>query len=264
MLPLEVLPVVAHHLLVAHGRGVIALREAGARSVGCSNHHAPMWPASEEPADVGATKLLDALWNGLYLEPMLLGRYPADLLPLLEDDFVQPGDLAVIRQPLDFYGVGYSGPYRVAAAPEDAEAPFVILDPLGHPTTDSGRPIVPEALREWLIMFRARYRAALPPIVVTECGADFDDVVGPDGTVDDVRRVDFLDRHLSAVADAAQRGVDVRGFYVWSLLDGFGWSDGFTHGNGIVHVDRQTQDRTPKSSYRWLADQVASQTKSLG
>ncbi len=113
-------------------------------------------------------------------------------------------------------------------------------------------------------MFRARYRAALPPIVVTECGAEFDDVVGPDGTVDDAFRVEFLDRHLTAVADAAQRGVDVRGFYVWSLLDGFGWSDGFTHGNGIVHVDRATQDRTPKSSYRWLADQVAGQMRSRG
>ncbi len=263
MLHLDAIPV-AHHLLVAHGRGAIALREAGARSVGCSNHHAPMWPASEEPADVGATKLFDALWNGLYLEPMLLGRYPADLLPLLDDDFVRPGDLAVIRQPLDFYGVGYSGPFRVAAAPEDAEVPFVLLDALGHPTTDSDQPIVPDALREWLIMFRARYRAALPPIVITECGADFDDVRAADGSVDDARRVDFLDRHLQAVADAAQRGVDVRGFYVWSLLDGFGWADGYTHGNGIVHVDRQTQDRTPKSSYRWLADQVAGQTKSLG
>ncbi len=109
VLTLDALPV-AHHLLVAHGRGTIALREAGARSVGCSNHHAPMWPASEEPADVGATKLFDALWNGLYLEPMLLGRYPVDLQPLLDDDFVQPGDLAVIRQPLDFYGVGLLRP----------------------------------------------------------------------------------------------------------------------------------------------------------
>jgi beta-glucosidase len=262
-LTLDALPV-AHHLLVAHGRGTIALRDAGARSVGCSNHHSPMWPASEEPADVGATKLFDALWNGLYLEPMLLGRYPTDLLPLLDDDFVQPGDLAVIRQPLDFYGVAYSGPLRVAAAPPDAEVPFVTLEALGHPTTDNDNPIVPEALREWLIMFRARYRAALPPIVVTECGASFDDVVAADGSVDDDRRVDFLERHLAAVSDAAQRGVDVRGFYASSLLDGFAWADGFAHGNGLVHVDRITQERTPKASFHWLAAQVAAQTKSLG
>ena len=118
----EALPV-AHHALLAHGRAAIALRAAGATSVGCANNHAPIWPASDDAADVGASKLFDALWNGLFLEPMLLGRYPADLMPLLEP-VIQPGDLATIRQPLDFYGVNYYYPMRVAAAPEDAEAPF--------------------------------------------------------------------------------------------------------------------------------------------
>ena len=142
----------------------------GATSVGCANNHAPMWPASDDDADVGATKLFDALWNGMFLEPMLLGRYPADLTPLLED-VVQPGDLATIRQPLDFYGVNYYNPMqdrRRGRGRGRCRSSSVEL--LGYPTTDFGWPVVPDALREWLIMFRARYRAALPPIVITESG----------------------------------------------------------------------------------------------
>jgi len=253
----DALPV-AHHLLVAHGRAAIALRRAGATSIGCANNHAPIWPASDKDADVGAAKLFDAIWNGMYIEGMLLGRYPNDLRPLLEDA-VRPGDSATIRQPLDFYGASYQHPMKVAASPEEAELPFEILEPLGHPTTDSGSPIVPDALREWLIMFRARYRAALPPIVITESGCSYGD--GPDehGVVDDQRRIDYLDAHLKAVGTAIQRGVDVRGYYARSLMDGFEWAEGYTQQFGLVHVDRETQARTPKKSFQWYADLVAAQ-----
>ena len=253
----------AHHLLLAHGRAAIALRAAGATSVGCANNHAPVWPASDDPADVGASKLFDAVWNGLYAEPMLLGRYPVDLAPLLEP-LVADGDLATIRQPLDFYGVNYYNPMKIAAAPEDASMPFEVLDLLGYPTTDLGWPVVPSALREWLIMFRARYRAALPPLVITESGCAYDD--GPDesGEVDDQRRIDYLDAHLRAVATAVQRGVDVRGFYVSALLDGVEWHLGTSQPSGLVHVDHRTQRRTPKRSFDWYADVVAAQTRSRG
>ena len=117
----DALPV-AHHLLLAHGRAAIALRAAGAASIGCANNHAPMWPASEDEADVGASKLFDALWNGMFSEPMLFGRYPFDLAPLVAP-VVQAGDMATIRQPLDFYGVNYYNPMRIAAADEDAPMP---------------------------------------------------------------------------------------------------------------------------------------------
>ncbi|WP_244246819.1 GH1 family beta-glucosidase [Nocardioides euryhalodurans] len=249
---------VAHHLLVGHGRAAIALREAGATSVGCANNHAPIWPASDSDADVGAAKLFDALWNGTFIEAMLLGRYPADLAPILED-LVEPGDMATIRQPLDFYGVNYYNPLKVAAAPEDAAMPFEMLDLLGYPTTDFGWPIVPTALREWLIMFRARYRAALPPIMITEAGCSYDDGPDADGVVDDQRRIDYLDAHLRAVATAIERGVDVRGFYTWSLMDNFEWAEGFKQRFGLVHVDYDTQVRTPKKSFRWYADMIAAQ-----
>lgn len=253
----------AHHLLLGHGRAVVALRAAGATSVGCANHHAPMWPASEDAADVGATKLFDALWNGMYLEPMLLGRYPMDLEPLMEG-LVAEGDLATIRQPLDFYGVSYYMPMRVGVAPEDSELFFTLYDLVGYPETDFGWPVVPDALREWLITFRARYRAALPPLVITEIGASYAGSPDDQGVLDDPERIGFLDAHLRAVATACQRGVDVRALYVWSLLDTFEWVEGFTQRFGLVHVDPATGRRTPKASFHWLADVIRSQTRSVG
>jgi len=254
---------VAHHLLLAHGRGAVALRAAGAASVGCANNHAPMWPASDDVADVGASKLFDALWNGMFAEPMLLGRYPRDLEPLLEG-LAADGDLATIRQPLDFYGVNYYNPMKVAAAGEESEMPFEIREIAGYPTTDLGWPVVPDALREWLIVFRARYRAALPPIYITENGCAYN--TGPDehGVVDDQERIDFLDAHLRAVAAAAQRGVDVRGYYCWTLMDNFEWAEGYRPRFGLVHVDRDTQRRTPKRSFEWYRDVIAAQMPSVG
>ncbi|MEZ5093367.1 GH1 family beta-glucosidase [Nocardioides sp.] len=251
----DALPV-AHHLLLAHGRAAIALREAGAQSVGCANNHAPMWPATDSDADIGATKLFDQLWNGLYLEPMLLGRYPVDLAPFM-DEFIEPGDLALIRQPLDFYGLNYYNPLKIAATPEDAELPFEQLPIVGYPTTDFGWPVVPDALREWLITMRARYRAAIPPVYITECGASYG--VGPDadGVVDDQARIDYLDAHLRAVAEAVRIGLDIRGFYTWSLLDNFEWAEGYTQRFGLVHVDFETQQRTPKRSFDWYSRVIA-------
>jgi beta-glucosidase len=137
--------------------------------------------------------------------------------------------------------------------------PFEMRDVVGYPTTDFGWPVVPDALREWLIMFRARYRAALPPIVITESGCSYN--MGPDehGVVDDQPRIDYLHAHLTAVAEAVERGVDVRGYYCWSLLDNFEWAEGYTQRFGLVHVDYETQKRTPKRSFQWYADVIAAQ-----
>ena len=248
----------AHNLLLGHGRAAIALRAAGAGSVGCANNHAPMWPASDDEADVGASKLFDALWNGMFAEPMLFGRYPHDLLPLL-DPVIQAGDLATIRQPLDFYGVNYYNPIRIAAAEEDSPVPFEQLSIVGYPTTDFGRPVVPDSLREWLITLRARYRAALPPIIITESGCSY--ATGPDanGVVDDQDRIDYLDAHLRAVAVAVRAGVDVRGYYTWSLMDNFEWAEGYTQRFGLVYVDYETQARIPKRSFDWYAETIRKQ-----
>jgi beta-glucosidase len=175
------------------------------------------------------------------------------------DDLVLPGDMATIRQPLDFYGVNYYSPVKIAAAPDEAPMPFERLEPLGYPLTDRGWPVVPDALREWLIMFRARYRAALPPIMITESGCAYNDEPDSSGVVDDRRRIDYLDAHLRAVATAIQRGVDVRGFYTWSLMDNFEWAEGLAQRFGLVHIDYETLRRTPKKSFRWYADVIAAQ-----
>src|SRR5690606_25963135 len=145
----------------------------------------------DDAADVGATKLFDALWNGLFLEPMLLGRYPVDLMPVLEH-VIEPGDLATIRQPLDFYGVNYYHPMRVAAAAADAELPFDLVDLVGYPPTAFGWPVGPDALGAWLIMLRARFRAARPPVIVTESGASYGMGPDADGVVHVQPRIDYL------------------------------------------------------------------------
>jgi beta-glucosidase len=251
--------VVAHHLLLAHGRAAIALRAAGATSVGCANNHAPMWPASDDEADVGAAKLFDAVWNGMYAEPMLFGRYPRDL-ELLVEPFIEPGDMATIRQPLDFYGVNYYNPMRIAASEdEEADMPFEQRNVVGYPVTDFGWPVVPDSLREWLITLRARYRAALPPIIITESGCSYASEPDADGVVDDQERIDYLDSHLRAIAVAVRAGVDVRGYYTWSLLDNFEWAEGYTQRFGLVYIDYETLERIPKRSFDWYADMIRDQ-----
>lgn len=247
-----------HHLLLAHGRGAIALRGAGATTIGCATHHSPVWPMSEDPADVGAAKLVDAVWNAVPLEAMLLGRYPEDLCSLF-DEVVAPGDLATIRQPLDFYGINFFAPQRIGAAAEGSDIPMQVVPLLGHPATDVGWAVVPAALREWLIVTRARYRAAMPPLVITECGAAYDLPPGDDGVVDDEPRIAYLAAHMEAVAAAIRRGVDIRGFYAYTLLDGWDWDDGFQGKYGFVHVDRATLARVPKRSFQWYADVIAGQ-----
>jgi beta-glucosidase len=254
----DALPV-GHHLLLAHGRAAIALRESvrGRQpSVGCANNHAPMWPASDDEADVGATKLFDMIWNGMLIEPMLLGRYPMDIVPLIEH-VIRDGDMVTIRQPLDFYGVNYYNPMRIAAAPEDSEMPFEMRELVGYPKTDYGWPVVPGALQQWLVMFRARFRAALPPIMITESGCSYG--MGPDenGFVDDQPRIDYLASHLEAVSTAIQSGVDVRGYYTWSLMDNFEWAEGYTQRFGLVYIDYETQERIPKRSFDWYRGLIA-------
>ena len=123
---------------------------------------------------------------------------------------------------------------------------------------------MPDSLREWLITLLARYRAALPPIIITESGCSYATAPDANGVVDDQERIDYLDAHLRAVAVAVRAGVDVRGYYTWSLLDNFEWAEGYTQRFGLVHVGYETQVRTPKRSFEWFADVIAAQMNSLG
>ena len=243
----------AHHLLLGHGLATQALRAAGAKAVGTANNHAPMWPASDAEADRAAADLFDTVWNRIFADPMLLGHYPEGFGELMG---AQQADLAVIAQPLDFYGVNYYNPMCVAAPADPASAmPFDQREITGYPKTDFGWPVVPDGLREQLVILKDRY-PDLPPVMITENGCSYN--MGPDahGVVDDQPRIDYLDSHLRAVAQAIDEGVDVRGYYCWSLLDNFEWGEGYTQRFGLVHVDYETQRRTPKRSFDWYADTV--------
>jgi beta-glucosidase len=248
----DALPV-AHHLLLGHGLAVQALRAAGAAEVGIASNHAPVRAASESAEDRAAADLYLDLTNWLFADPVLLGRYPdsvADMLP------VQDGDLGTISTPLDWFGLNHYFPALVGAAKPGADLPFELGMVGGVPTTDFGWPVLPDAFREILVMLRDRYGSSLPPIYVTENGCSYGDGPGEDGRVRDERRIEFLDAYLRALRDAQDDGVDVRGYFQWSLLDNFEWSEGFAQRFGLVHVDYATQRRTPKDSFRWFADVI--------
>jgi beta-glucosidase len=237
----------AHHQLLAHGLAVRALRAAGVAQVAITNNCTPVWPASQREPDLRAAEAYDILHNRLFNEPILLGKYPdlSAYVPTL--DVVRDGDLDVIATPLDALGINYYNPTRIAA-PTSEGLPFTDAGITGYPTTAFGWPIVPDGLRELLTGLKARYGAALPPILITENGCSNDDTV----TVDDQARIAFLEGHIAAMRQAMEEGVDVRGYFVWSLLDNFEWAEGYHQRFGLVHVDFATQCRTPKASYAWL------------
>ncbi|GAA3441753.1 GH1 family beta-glucosidase [Planomonospora venezuelensis] len=246
----------AHHQLLGHGLATAALRAHGARQVLITNNCTPVWPASADPADLAAADAYDILHNRLFNDPVLLGSYP-DLAPYgTALDCVRDGDLELISAPLDGLGINYYNPTRIAAPTGDG-LPFTDAGITGHPVTAFGWPVVPDGLRELLTGLKARYGDALPPVYITENGCSQPDETGPDGTVDDQARIAYLDGHIRAVEQAAAEGVDVRGYYVWSLLDNFEWAEGYHQRFGLVHVDFATQKRTPKASYHWFRERIA-------
>ncbi|MEU8988592.1 GH1 family beta-glucosidase [Streptomyces sp. NPDC048558] len=255
----DALPV-AHHQLLAHGLAVRALRAAGATDIGIANSHGPTWPASQEQADKDAADFYDVLLNRLFADPLLLGRYPDGIGELMPGDV--EADLKVIAEPLDFYGVNYYAPTRVGAPQGTeiefggismpAELPFSVREIEGVPRTDFGWPVVPEGLTELLTGFRERYGDRLPPVVITENGCSYEGI-------DDQERIAYLDGHIRALHRAVEAGVDVRGYFVWSLLDNFEWAEGYARRFGLVHTDYESLTRTPKASYGWLRDVLRAQ-----
>ncbi|MGV9880997.1 GH1 family beta-glucosidase [Streptomyces sp. NPDC003006] len=249
----DALPV-AHHQLLAHGLAVRALRAAGARDIGIANSHGPTWPASAAEEDTVAAGFYDVLLNRLFADPLLLGQYPEGFGESMPTDDLD-ADLKVISEPLDWYGINFYQPTKVGAPlPHTTEfsgltlppeLPFAPREIEGYPVTDFGWPVVPDALTELLTSFRDRYGDRLPPLVVTENGCSYEGL-------DDQERITYLDGHLRALLRALEAGVDVRGYFVWSLMDNFEWAEGYRQRFGLVHVDHATLERTPKASYHWL------------
>lgn len=254
----------AHYQLLGHGLANAALRAAGAAEVMITNNYSPAWPASSSPEDIAAAAAYDVLQNRVFTDPILLGRYPdlgafgigAEGLSCVAD-----GDLAVISAPIDGLGVNYYNPTRLSALP-DSPLPFQMQPIPGYPVTAFGWPVVPAGLTELLGLLAERYGDALPPVYITENGCSQADQPADDGTIADQGRIDYLDGHLRAVHDAMSAGIDVRGYFQWTLTDNFEWSEGFNQRFGLVYLDLATADRTPKASFGWYKNLIASQRRS--
>ena len=260
-----------HHQHLAHGLAVEALSDLRAGMLGITLNLTNAVPnAPADPVDVEAARRVDALANRMYLEPILLSRYPTDLLEDVRDyglaELVHEGDLELIGSPIDFLGVNYYHDDNVSGHPLPAgsrpnltpttrqkSSPFVGSEYVTFPPRDLPRTAMdwevnPDGLRALLVRLGRQY-PALPPLYVTENGGAYNgDTVDEDGHVHDPDRTAYILQHIQAVADAVADGADVRGYFLWSFLDNFEWAWGYHKRFGIVYVDYETQVRTVKDS----------------
>jgi len=235
----------AHHLLVGHGEAMKALREVVPGSeLGIVLNLTPMYPASDSEAEHRTAALEDGKFNRWFLDPLLRGEYPFDIWEHYGADVpeVQAGDLETLKGPLDFMGVNY---YTRAFVSSDAQKPA------GASYTAMGWEVFPQGFTDLLLRLKRDY--AVPPLFITENGAAYSDTLSTDGeSVHDLERVSYFASHLEAVRQATVQGVDVRGYFAWSLMDNFEWAFGYEKRFGLVYVDYATQQRTLKDSARWF------------
>ncbi|WP_306327278.1 GH1 family beta-glucosidase [Streptomyces venezuelae] len=257
----------AHHLNLAHGLAARTLRGRlpGAAEVSLTLNLHAVRPCSQTPEDLDAARRIDAVGNRIFLDPVFHGRLPEDLVrdtaSVTDWSFVADGDLAAAAAPLDSLGINYYSPSVVGAGTSESPSPWagaerhVRFEPAPGPRTAMDWPVDADGLYELL----TRLRDELPdvPLVITENGAAYDDYADPSGNVKDPERVAYLHAHLAAVHRALADGADVRGYFLWSLLDNFEWAYGYSKRFGIVHVDFATQRRTLKDSARWYAEVIA-------
>ena len=242
---------VSHHCLLSHGLAVQAMRSARQNlDIGIVLNLSPVYAASASPADQLLAAREDGLLVRWYLDALLRGTYPSDILQYLGPDApqVQAADERLICQPLDFLGVNYYSPIRSVAT-----RPFSPTRE-GVPVTDMGWEVAPASFTDLLLRLDRDYD--LPPLYITENGAAYRDTL-VEGAVKDEERRAYIESHVSAVADAIDQGVDVRGYFLWSLLDNFEWASGYTKRFGIYYVDYATQARTLKHSGFWFKNLAA-------
>jgi beta-glucosidase len=253
----------AHHVLLSHGVVVRGFRETGyAGRIGITLDLTVVHPASSSEEDEGAARRLDGHHNRWFLDPVLRGSYPADIVELYESRFgpfesVRDGDLELIAQPLDFLGVNFYRPHVVVADTDDPVLMVADVE-LDAERTSMGWPVVPSALTELLLRVKRDYGDV--PLLITENGAAFDDRIDGGTVVEDERRLEYVKQHVEALERARAKGVDVRGYYVWSLLDNFEWEFGYEKRFGIVFVDFATQRRILKRSALWYRDLIAARS----
>jgi beta-glucosidase len=253
----------AHHILLSHGMAVNTLRQnVPSAQVGITLNFEHATPASPTPADMQAARIYDGYYNRWFLDPIFGMGYPADLVAHYQQyghlpnglDFVQDGDLEQIAVPTDFLGINnYTG--CLASAPLQADG-LPTISPCSQERTDIGWGICPDEFYNLLNRIHFHYRPA--KMVITENGASYNDGINANGDIQDLRRISYLQQHLAAVGRAIQNGCPIAGYFVWSLLDNFEWSWGYSQRFGIVHVDYATQKRTPKASYHFYKNFIQS------
>jgi beta-glucosidase len=258
-------PIVTHNLMRAHGAAVQAYRADGrGNAIGLVVNIEPKYPASESEADLAATRRADAYMNQQFLDAAMLGRYPKELCEIFGEawpDF-PPDDMALIQQPLDWIGINY---YTRGVTRHDPTTLPLRASNVGQPQhvyTETGWEVYAPALTRVLLWVKERYGDL--PLFITENGAAFaDPPTAANGLVDDPQREDYLRQHLRAAHEAIQQGVDLRGYFVWSLLDNYEWSLGYSKRFGLLHVDYTTQQRTPKASARFYSEVIRSRGANL-
>lgn len=249
---------VTHHLLLAHGLAREVFSETTDAPIGIANRHTAVTPAGSSAPDRVAAAIYDAYHNGQFADPILLGRYPRLLRPLLDrhPGLIKDGDLKLISAPLDFYGVNYFHPTAVTASPDNATIPFDLSQFNELAVTENDWPIHPRSLGAVLHGLTDRY-PNLPPLVVTENGAAFSDVESPStgdatSTPQDSGRINYVASHIAAIDQAIAEGVDVRGYFHRGLTDAWEGSEGFTRQFGLVRVSEDSLSRTPRASFAFF------------
>ena len=240
-----------HHVNLAHGAAVDALRAVPKASIGGIHNWQPCLPATAtEPA---AAEQFAAYWNGAMADPQHLALYPPLLARQIEP-YLRAGDLARISPRVDWFGLNHYSPIYVKFDATSTLGVAVGGMPADLPRTGVGWPIAPQAFRDTLLTVHHRYRL---PIYVLENGfGSIDDKPNEAGEVADQHRIDYLRRYTDAMRAAMAAGADVRGYFAWSLLDNFEWHSGYRPRFGLVYIDYPTQRRIPKASFRWYAELI--------
>jgi beta-glucosidase len=254
--------IAAHHILLSHGAAVEAFRECGLRDskIGIVLNLTPAYPASDSKEDMQAASRSDGLSNRWFLDPVFRSSYPQDMKEALSDvaggfDFMKDGDLQRISARNDFLGVNY---YTRATIKFVRDSGLNYQEVQGDPeksVTAMGWEVYPQALYDLMLRLRREYTHI--PIYITENGAAFGDVLTKEKRVHDTERTDYIKEHLRKIAEANMRGADIRGYFLWSLLDNFEWACGYSKRFGIVHVDFETQERSLKDSAFWYKDVIS-------
>jgi len=257
-------PIASHQLLRSHGKAVQAYRALGKNKVGLVVNIEPKYPASATPQDLAATRRAEAYMNRQYLDPVFHGRYPEEMSEIFGEAWPEwpRHDFDLIRQPIDFVGINYYT--RNVVRHEESSWPLKAVPVRQKQATysETGWEVFPQGLTDTLLWIRKLYGDI--PQYVTENGAAFyDPPAVPAGRVHDPLRVGYYRGHLRAVHAAIQQGVDVRGYFAWSLLDNLEWSLGFAKRFGLLHVDFDTLERTPKDSAKFYADVIATRGAAL-